>query len=207
MSISWPAYAQTVVAKFQFLRRADDRRVTCLFEELAKELKLFHRRHVRRDRRSRCAAGVRVCGRDIPRTTEQHVEHVPPAVHRAHVVIIGKLLHHGQRRKDVVSGVGVSDSGGTLAVELDEAVAQLSVRNESSREVGETACNPDRSRRVHVRSRSGRGRRRRLGPRRRRLSPSESRTRRFRKSGRCARSQFRKQSVDGDKAKGGGRRR
>src|SRR6185503_4232954 len=66
---------------------------------------------------------------------------------------------------------------------------------------------PDRLKRDHVRSRSGRDRQQPSGRRRLRLSPSESPTRPFRKSGRCARSQSPTQSAGADTVKDVDRRR
>src|SRR5829696_1208044 len=88
--------AKAIVFEFKFLWRAYHRRVTGLFEELSKQLKLFDCRHAGKIDDRDTWWTFRLATEIFLIRTQQDLEHEAPAVHRAHVVINRKLFHHRQ---------------------------------------------------------------------------------------------------------------
>src|SRR5438876_6780374 len=64
---------------------------------------------------------------------KQNIKHQLPSLKRAQVVTFREPLHYRQRRKNLVGGIGVSDTGRALSVQLDETIGVFGKKRIKSR--------------------------------------------------------------------------
>ena len=120
------ANPQTIVRKFEFVGRGDDRRIALRFKVFAKQFELFLGRHSLEVDDGDVRRAFRLAPQKFLVAVNQDFEHQGPAIESAQLISLRETLHHRKLLEDFEGSVCVSNSRRTLSVQLDEAVGLVS---------------------------------------------------------------------------------